>query len=644
MHKGSHTVMDDSPAVPAGVWCPVVTLYKDSPRQELDLEAMHTYFTHLISSGVNGLVLQGSTAEAALLLPEERVAITRTARKAAADLGVPKFPLAAGVSGQSTVETFRLLDDATEAGADFGLLLPPSYWPKAITNKDIVQFYREVADHSHIPIIVYNFPGVTAGIDLGVDVLSELAVHPNIAGVKLTCANAGKVSCLTARFRPSQFAVFSGQSDWLLPCLVAGGVGCVTGIGNVFPRAVAELYALWQAGRTAEARDLQGKVALAELACKKGLAATKCGAAHFIGRRLGLTAPATFYPRKPYSPASADLQAATLGMMGVLELFDLALPRQINSSVPKASSSSSKPRTHFTLNTGAEIPAVGFGTWKAAPGSAATAVGAAFEAGYRHFDCAPLYGNEAEIGDVFRAAAVPRAEYFVTTKLWSSDHRRASAALDTSLRDLGLDYVDLWLMHWPVTLPPGAEYGKEDRTVHDPDWDFCDTWREMERILKDGSGRVRAIGVANFSTVNLEKLLASNPAVVPAVNQTELQPLLPQAKLHRFCADRGIHQTAFGPLGGTGSTLHDEPAIVDIARARGVSTGNVMLSWGLAKGWSVIPKSVTPARITANLRDNFVLTDDEMKRIDELVVAGAKRFNRPNWGTTVFHDDADDVK
>ncbi|KXJ94916.1 hypothetical protein Micbo1qcDRAFT_116888, partial [Microdochium bolleyi] len=279
---------DAAPAVPAGVWCPVVSLYKDTPLQELDMDAMHTYFTHLISSGVNGLVLQGSTAEAALLLPEERVAITRLARKAAADLGVPDFPLAAGVSGQSTVETFRLIDDATEAGADFALLLPPSYWPKAIGNKDIVAFYRDAADHSRIPIIIYNFPGVTAGIDLGVDVLSELATHPNIAGVKLTCANAGKVSCLTAQFSPSQFAVFSGQSDWLLPCLVAGGIGCVTGIGNVFPRAVTELYALWQAGRTDEARRLQGQVALAEYACKKGLSATKYGAGHFVGRRLGL--------------------------------------------------------------------------------------------------------------------------------------------------------------------------------------------------------------------------------------------------------------------------------------------------------------------------------------------------------------------
>lgn len=503
-------------------------------------------------------------------------------------------------------------------------------------------------------LTICQFPGVTAGIDLGVDVLSQLALHPNIVGVKLTCANAGKVSCLTAKFDPSQFAVFSGQSDWLIPCLIAGGVGCVTGIGNVFPRAVSKLYSLWQAGKVDEARKLQGQVALAEQACKKGLAATKWGAAHFVGAPLGLSAKATFYPRKPYKPASPDVQQSTISMMQVLEVLETSLASEGASKLSngvkasqkqgKNSTNGTQPRSHFTLNTGAKIPAVGFGTWKAAPGDAARAAEAAFAAGYRHFDCAPLYGNEPEIGQVFKKAPVARSDFFVTTKLWSSDHRRAERALDKSLRDLGLEYVDLWLMHWPVTLPSpettGVEYGKEDRKVHDPEWDFRDTWREMEKLLGDGTGRVRAIGVANFSTVNLDKLLAT-AKIVPAVNQTEIQPLLPQDKLHQFCAAKGIHQTAFGPLGGSGSTLHEEPVIVEIAKTRGVATGNVMLSWGVAKGWSVIPKSTTPSRIEANLRDNFVPTESEMRQIDELAKAKGKRFNRPDWGTTIFHDDKD---
>ena len=142
----------------------------------------------------------------------------------------------------------------------------------------------------------------------------------------------------------------------------------------------------------------------------------------------------------------------------------------------------------------------------------------------------------------------------------------------------------------------------------------------------------------NFSTVNLAKLLET-AKVIPAVNQTEIHPLLPQDKLYQFCQSRGIHQTAFGPLGGSGSSLHEDEAIVSIAKTRGVGTGNVMLSWGVQKGWSVIPKSITPARIASNLRDNFELTAEEMEKIDGLAKARPWRFNRPNWGLVVFHDD-----
>ncbi|KAJ5682852.1 hypothetical protein N7462_006017 [Penicillium macrosclerotiorum] len=298
----------------------------------------------------------------------------------------------------------------------------------------------------------------------------------------------------------------------------------------------------------------------------------------------------------------------------------------------------------FTLNTGAKIPAIGFGTWKAGPGDAASAVKAAFEAGYRHFDCAPLYGNENEIGQVFKATQIPRNEYFVTTKLWSSDHRRIESALQKSLDDLCLEYVDLYLMHWPITLPTSTPevYGKEDRTVHDPKWDFVDTWREMEKLLE--TGKVRAIGVANFSTVNLSRLL-KNCKVIPAVNQTEIQPLLPQKSLNALCVQHRVHQTAFGPLGGSGSTLHENSVVNAIAQKRECSSGNVLLSWGVKKGWSVIPKSINPARITTNLHQSFVMDDLETAQIDELAdILGGKRFNRPNWGTVIFHDDDPNVQ
>jgi len=197
-------------------------------------------------------------------------------------------------------------------------------------------------------------------------------------------------------------------------------------------------------------------------------------------------------------------------------------------------------------------------------------------------------------------------------------------------------------MHWPVSLPPdtGAEYGKEDRTKHDPSWTFVDTWREMEKLL--ATGKTKAIGVCNFSTVNLDKLLQS-ATITPAVNQTEIQPLLPQDKLHQYCKDKGIVQTAFGPLGGSqsGGSLHTHPVITSIAQAHNTGTANVMLSWAVQRGWSVVPKSTTPARIAQNLQGNVILTPDEMAQIDGMAKSPnkGKRFNVPQWGVTIFHDD-----
>ncbi|RDW58886.1 hypothetical protein BP6252_13362 [Coleophoma cylindrospora] len=291
----------------------------------------------------------------------------------------------------------------------------------------------------------------------------------------------------------------------------------------------------------------------------------------------------------------------------------------------------------FTLNTGAKIPAVGFGTWKAAPGDAEKSVLCALASGYKHIDCAPLYYNEPEVGRAFAKSPVPRSEIFVTTKLWSSDHQRVEEALNKSLADLQLEYVDLYLMHWPVSLDSdtGAEYGKEDRTVHSKNWDFTKTWALMEKLVE--SGKVKAIGVCNCSTVNLEKLLKT-AKITPAVNQTELHPLLPQDKLNAMCKEKGIHQTAFGPLGGSGSTMHTEPTLVEIGERRGKTPAQVMLSWGVQKGWSVLPKSVNPGRIKANL-EIFDLTDEEMAKVDTLAQIKGKRFNVPNWGVDIFHDD-----
>lgn len=171
-----------------------------------------------------------------------------------------------------------------------------------------------------------QFPAMCNGIDMNSDTLSELAQHPNIVGVKLTCGNAGKVTRLTEEYNHEQFGVFAGSSDWLIPCLAGSGGGCVTGIANVFPKCVARLYALWNDGNIEEAKKLQGSVAQAEKACKEGIAPTKYAAAHFAGPAAGISEPKAFWPRKPYVPCGAEKAAWVEKVMHHLVELEQTLP------------------------------------------------------------------------------------------------------------------------------------------------------------------------------------------------------------------------------------------------------------------------------------------------------------------------------
>ncbi|KAB2575224.1 Dihydrodipicolinate synthetase-like protein [Lasiodiplodia theobromae] len=323
------TIAAKARPLPAGVYCPVITLYKNTPLQEIDLDAMYKHCQYLVRGGQHGLVYLGTNGELALLDREERKQILVTARRAVTDLGVPNYPLVAGISAQGTKETVQLAQDAADAGASFALLLPPSYWAKSVTEEALLGYYRDVADRSPLPVVCYNFPGVTSGVDLDSDQLSALAAHPNIVGVKLTCGNVGKVVRLASKFSPSQFGVYGGSSDYLVPTLEAGGVGCVTGLANVFPRATARIFDLWQAGKKEEAARLQQVVANAEWACKKSLAATKFGAWWFVGRKIGLEDAKAFAPRKPYLETKEAFQKWTVETMSVLEADEAAIPEGI---------------------------------------------------------------------------------------------------------------------------------------------------------------------------------------------------------------------------------------------------------------------------------------------------------------------------
>jgi 2,5-diketo-D-gluconate reductase A len=253
------------------------------------------------------------------------------------------------------------------------------------------------------------------------------------------------------------------------------------------------------------------------------------------------------------------------------------------------------------LNTGARIPQLGFGVFQVPPDETVEPVVTAIQAGYRSIDTAAAYRNEEGVGRAIRDAGVPRDELFITTKLWNSDQGYESAltAFDQSLERLGLDHVDLYLIHWPM---PQA-----DR--------YVDTWRAFEEI--HSSGRARAIGVSNFRVADLQRLLEV-AEVVPALNQFELHPLLQQAELRAFHEQHGILTEAWSPLAQGGDLLED-PTITAIARAHGKTPAQVILRWHIQLGNVVIPKSVTPERIRSNIQVfDFALSDDEMAQIAPL--------------------------
>ncbi|EIN08258.1 Aldo/keto reductase [Punctularia strigosozonata HHB-11173 SS5] len=291
------------------------------------------------------------------------------------------------------------------------------------------------------------------------------------------------------------------------------------------------------------------------------------------------------------------------------------------------------------LNNGVEIPAVGLGTWQSKPEEVVTAVSYALkEAGYRHIDCAWAYGNEKSVGEGIRQSGVPRSEVFITSKVWCTWHSRVEQCLDETLANLGTDYLDLYLVHWPVPLNPNGNHpafptlpdGKRDV---DHSWKLSDTWKQMEEVLK--KGKVKAIGVSNFSEKKLEEILPT-ATVVPAVNQLELHLYNPQHNLLKYLRSKGIVPQAYSPLGSTNSPLFSDETVVELSKKYDLQPSDVLLGYLLAKDIVILPKSITPSRVASNLVGAVTAANkfskDDLDKLDAVAASGKqKRFIMPPW-------------
>ncbi|ALS77904.1 MULTISPECIES: aldo/keto reductase [Planococcus] len=264
----------------------------------------------------------------------------------------------------------------------------------------------------------------------------------------------------------------------------------------------------------------------------------------------------------------------------------------------------------ITLNNGLKMPQLGFGVWQVENDEATKVVAKALETGYTSIDTAMIYTNEIGVGNALKDTKVPREDLFITTKVWNSDqgYDNTLRAFDESLERLGLDYVDLYLIHWPT-----------------PEFDhYVETYKALEKLYNDG--RVKAIGVCNFEIEHLQRLL-DECDVPPVLNQVECHPYLAQKDLKEFCAKHDIFLEAWSPLEQGGDVLKD-PTVVNIAESKDKSPAQVVLRWHLQNNTIAIPKSVTPSRIEENFDVfDFELTEDEMAAIDAL---NKERRNGPH--------------
>ena len=287
----------------------------------------------------------------------------------------------------------------------------------------------------------------------------------------------------------------------------------------------------------------------------------------------------------------------------------------------------------MAFKNGDKLPMIGLGTWKSKPGEVYQAVLWAIETGYRHIDCASIYDNEKEVGNALEKAIqdnlVKREELFITSKLWNSSHRfeDVQPAIKKTLKDLKLNYLDMYLIHWPVSFKPKVGFAQNREEFYTySDVPISQTWAGMENCLD--AGLTRHIGVSNFNISKLNEIMKS-ASIAPEMNQVEMHPFLPQNKLVNFCRKNGILLTAYSPLGSGDRSESikkpDEPSLLEniqikkLAEEKGVNPAQVLIAYSVARGIAVIPKSINKDRIAQNLDSiNVELSEKEMDLLSKI--------------------------
>lgn len=314
--NGHHAIRRLQP----GINVPMVTFF-DPETEDVDVNAVAKHAVRLAQAGLTSITCQGSNGEAVHLSRDERILVTSTTRNALDDAGFPDMPIVVGCAAQSVRETIDFCRDAYRSGGDYALVLPPSYYKTAYTPQSFIEYFQDVATGSPIPIIIYNYPGAVAGVDLDSEAIIKLAKHPNIMGCKLTCGNTGKlnriahaVNAATAADPGSGWMCMGGSADFTLQTMIAGGSGVITGLGNVVPKACVKVFDLYAEGKMEEAQRLQAIVARGDWGViAGGITGTKSALQSYFGYGG--------YARRPLpKPSAEDVAKYEAALKEVVEL------------------------------------------------------------------------------------------------------------------------------------------------------------------------------------------------------------------------------------------------------------------------------------------------------------------------------------